>query len=289
MTECRITGSAAVVGVIGCPVGHSLSPIMHNAAYAAMGLAWVYVPFSVQPADLPAALAGLAALGVQGVNVTIPHKQAVIPFMTELTPAAEAVGSVNTIAFTPAGMRGHSTDGHGFLRGLSERGFSVRGARAVVLGGGGAARAVVGALAGAGAAAVTVVARTPAKAAELPRLAERMAPAHIAAAVAPWDEGVGDLLAAADLVVNATSIGMAPCGAGDIPVSPAWLHPGLWVYDLVYTPRQTALLQAAAARGCPVIDGVAMLVYQGAEAITFWTGQPAPVAVMEAALTPCLS
>jgi len=285
----HMMSQTTVVGVMGYPIGHSLSPIMHNAAYAAMGLPWVYVPFAAPPAALATALAGLGALGVRGVNVTIPHKQAVIPFMAELTPAAAAVGSVNTVAITPAGLCGHSTDGHGFLRGLTERGFPVQGARAVVLGAGGAARAAVGALAGAGVAALTIVARTPARAADLPALAQRLAPAHIETALASWDDvGVRDLLAQAHLLVNATSIGMTPQHSDEAPVPADWLHPALWVYDLVYTPRRTALLRAAAARGCPVIDGVAMLVYQGAEAIAFWSGRPAPVTIMEAALAPYL-
>lgn len=279
----QITGRTTVVGVMGYPVAHSLSPPMHNAAFAALGLDWVYVPFAVAPADVPAAISGLAALGVRGVNVTIPHKHAVIATLDHVTPAARALGSVNTIVFGANGRVGHSTDGPGFLRGLTARGTDVAGSRAVVLGGGGAARAVVGALATAGAHAITVAARTPERARELPALAAALAPGGVAVVVRSWSEAE-EAVRAADVVINATSIGMAGHDPEGMPTPASWLTPGQVVYDLVYTPRETAWLRAAAARGCQTVDGVTMLVHQGAEAFTLWTGVPAPVDVMTAAV-----
>lgn len=281
-----ISGTTTVVGVFGHPVAHSFSPSMHNAAFAHLGLDWVYVPFPVPPETLPAAVAGIRALGLAGVNVTIPHKQAVIPCMDLLTPDARAVGSVNTITVCPAGLEGHSTDGPGFLRALLERGYTPAGRRGVILGAGGAARAVVGALARAGTAHLTLVARNPAHAAALATLATTVAADAVQVDGLPWGaDAVRTALATADLVVNATPLGMAPHAVDRLPVPADWLAPGCWVYDLVYTPRETALLRAARARGCQVIDGLAMLLYQGAEAFTRWTGQPAPLAVMEAVLS----
>jgi shikimate dehydrogenase len=218
------------------------------------------------------------------VNVTIPHKQAVIPLLDRLTPVAEAIGSVNTIAMTAEGLLGHSTDGPGFLRALTEQGYHVPGTTAVVLGSGGAARAVDGTLAAAGTAVVTVIARRPAQGEDLPELAARLSPTTTVRIV-PWDSGTARAaVEEADLLVNATSVGMAPHGVSQSPVPAKWLHARLWVYDLVYTPRETALLAAAATRGCRTVDGVAMLAYQGAEAFTLWTGHPAPVKVMISAV-----
>lgn len=279
-----ITGTTTVVGVFGYPVAHSLSPVMHNAAFAELGLDWVYVPFAVASEALASAVVGVRALGIRGVNVTIPHKRAILSLVDRLTPEAEAIGSVNTVAVTADGILGHSTDGPGFLRALRERGFEVAGSRAVVLGGGGAARAVIGALAAAGVGELTIVTRHPERAVDLPHLAVRQGVAPLQVHLLPWDGPVRDALARADLLVNATPIGMAPHDIDRLPVSAEWLPASLWVYDLVYTPRETALLRAAMARGCQTIDGVAMLVYQGAEAFTLWTGLPAPVAVMGAAL-----
>lgn len=279
-----ITGTTAVVGVLGYPVKHSLSPLMHNAAFVAMGLDWVYVPFSVSPASLADAVRGAAALGIRGLNVTIPHKNAVIPFLDQLTPEATAVASVNTIALTAHGLIGHSTDGVGFLRALTVRGFAVPGTHAVILGAGGASRAVVGALAAQGAARITVIARHPERAAALHALAEQLAPGMIDFRAIPWDDAARHAIADAQLVVNATPIGMAPQAKERMPIPAEWLSAATWVYDLVYTPAPTAWLHAAAERGCQTIDGLDMLVYQGAEALTFWTQQPAPIAVMRAAL-----
>lgn len=288
LTMSGITGATTVVGVLGYPVAHSLSPCMQNSAFAACRLDWVYVPFPVAPAALAEAIGGLWALGVPGVNLTIPHKEAVVPLLASLTPEAAAIGSVNTLLRTPDGWCGHSTDGIGFLCGLQARGAVVSGMRTVVLGAGGAARAVVGALAQAGAASITVVARQAEKAEALAAMATRIAAGALTATGCAWAQAA-PAVAQADLLVNATPIGMAPHTAAHTPLPAEWLHPGQWVYDLVYTPRETRLLRDAVARGCRPVDGTGMLVYQGAEAFTRWTGQTAPIAVMEAALAAALT
>ncbi len=271
--------------VIGYPVAHSQSPIMHNAAFRELALDWIYVPFGVAPDDLPAALSGLYALGVRGVNVTIPHKEAVMQLVTSISAEAAAIGSVNTLLRTAAGWHGHSTDGEGFMRGLLEHNVSVTGKRTVIMGAGGAARAVVGALAQAGAGEITIIARHPERAHELQLLGQQN---NCPTRVIAWDAGAQAAVAQAELLVNATSIGMTGKADGESPVSAAWIAPGSCVYDLVYNPRITPLLHAAKARNCVTIDGLMMLAAQGAASFSLWTGCEAPLKTMMEALESCL-
>lgn len=265
------TGTTRVAAVIGCPVRHSLSPVIHNAAFAATGLDWVYVAFEVPPGRAADALVGMRALGLAGCSVTMPHKADVADAVDELTPAAAALHAVNCVVPTGDGrLVGHNTDGIGFVDALAaDAGFDPAGRRCAVLGAGGAARAVVQALAVAGAAEVVVVNRTPATA--------------VVAAGLAGDRGrvgVPEDLTRADLVVNATSVGM---GSTDLPCDPGLVHAGQVVVDLVYDPVDTAWLQAARARGARAFDGVGMLVHQAAHAFSAWTGLEAPVGVMAAA------
>jgi shikimate dehydrogenase len=261
-----------VAGVIGSPVRHSLSPALHNAAFAAAGLDWVYAAFEVAPGDAARALDGMRALGLGGLSVTMPHKADVAAAVDERSDAVAALGAANCVV--PAGggrLRGESTDGDGFLRSLADAGVAVDGKRCVVLGAGGAARAVVLALAGAGAAGVSVVNRTEANAQRAAELAGAVGEVGSAVAVAD-----------ADLVVNATSVGMGD--GGGLPLDPAALGAGQVVADLVYQPVQTPLLAAAADAGCTTVDGLGMLLHQAALAFERWTGEPAPLAAMRLAL-----
>jgi len=276
----RLTGSTRLVGVIGDPVAHSRSPAMHNAAFRALGLDWCYVPLHVAHAQIEAALRGLVALGFVGANVTIPHKEAAARLADERTPAAEAIGAVNTLSVLPGGrLRGDNTDAGGTLAALREAGIEVAGQRAVVLGAGGAARAVAYALAASGT-HVVLANRTPERAAAL---AASLQP-HVAGrleAIALADAGaLQAALAEARLLVNATSVGLHP--GPDLSPLPegVGLHPGLAVLDLVYAPRQTRLLRQAARSGCQTVEGLRVLVHQGALALEMWTGQPAPLDVM---------
>lgn len=268
-----------MVAVIGDPISHSLSPIIHNAAFGAMGLDFVSVACPVPDGSAPPAVAGVRALGLRGVSVTMPHKAAVLAELDRLTPVATALGAVNCIFRDhedDAVLVGDNTDGEGFLRGLrADFGLDPAGARCVVLGAGGAARAVVLALAGAGVATVAVANRDAGRgraAADLAGAKGRvLARADVAAE-----------LAAADLVVNATSVGMgtdpsAPC---DTQV----LHAGQIVADLVYHPLATPLVREAAVRGARSANGVSMLVHQAAVALTRWTGREAPVEAMSRAV-----
>ena len=277
-----VTGHTRVTGVIGWPVEHSVSPAMHNAAYAALGLDWCYLPFPVPPDSLPEAIAGVRALGLAGVNVTVPHKEALLPLMDELTPAAAAVGAANTVIVQDARLIGHNTDAGGFLRALREAGCEPVGIPALVLGAGGAARAVVYALLEAGA-EVTILNRTVARAVALVRDLSRGVDGAVGAAPLGLD-ALRALAPRARLVVNATSVGMWRAGGAEADVSPwpeALPFPvDALAYDLVYNPRETAFMRQARAVGARAVNGLGMLVHQGAEAFERWTGVAAPVDVM---------
>jgi shikimate dehydrogenase len=267
-----LSGSTVVVGVIGDPVGHSLSPAIHNAAFAALGLDWVYVAFPVPRGRGGAAVAAARDLGLAGINVTMPHKEEVAAACDELTPDAAALRSVNTVLSRPGGrMLGDSTDGPGFLAALAEEGIAVAGRRSLVLGAGGAARAVVLALGRAGA-EVIVAARRP----EAAGVAAGLAPLSRAVALSEVDALVGG----AELVVNATSLGMA---GEEPPLDPARLGPAHVVVDLVYHPAETPLLAAARVQGARTSNGIGMLVHQAARSFNLWTGAEAPLAAMRQA------
>jgi shikimate dehydrogenase len=293
-----ISGRTALVGVLGDPVRHSLSPAMHNAALAELGLDWVYLALPVAAAALPGALRALAALDCRGLNVTIPHKQAVARLADGLCPLADRLGAVNTLVPQPqGGWWGTNTDVEGFSEPLREAltaGESWQGRRALVLGCGGSARAVVAGLVELGLASVQLAGRRPEALAAFVADCRPWAPALEAL---PWPqggEGLAAALAQADLVVNTTPVGMAGGTRGEgkgeaalCPLGPAELEalrPAAVVYDLIYTPRPTRLLQAAAARGCRSLDGLDMLVRQGAAALRLWSGQAeVPVAAMHRA------
>lgn len=282
-----VRGTTTVVGVIGWPVAHSLSPPMHNAAFAYLGLDWVYVPFAVAPEDVGRAVEGVRALGIAGINVTIPHKAAVVPYLDELDQTVADLGVANTIHNTGGLLKGYNTDGPGLLRSLDEAGCSVTGRRVALIGAGGAARAVAVAFARAGVASLAILNRTVAKAEELAAAVERMTGLK-AVALPLTGEQAREAVEAAEVVVDSTSVGMHP-HCDEPPVIPAdWLHAGQVVCDLTYNPRDTVLLKAARGRGATTVDGTGMLVHQGAIAFEIWTGQAAPVEVMRRALLSAL-
>jgi shikimate dehydrogenase len=276
-----ISGGTKLVGLIGWPVEHSLSPAMHNAAFAAVGLDWVYVPLPVYPDHVGEAVRGLRAMGFAGANVTVPHKQAVLQHLDDIAEDALVIGAVNTIVVRDGVLCGDNTDAAGFLASLDEAGFDPVGIYAAVLGAGGSARAIVHALASAGARQVSIYNRHLQRAYQLCRdmskfHADVRFEAYPLNAVATIGEDIS-------LLVNTTSLGMWP----DTETSP-WPTelpiPGhLIVYDLVYNPPETFLLTQARAVGAETASGLGMLVHQGAAAFGMWTGQPAPVEVMRAA------
>ena len=251
---------------------------MHNAAFAELGLDWVYVACEVAPGAVGAAFAGARALGFGGLSVTIPHKAAALVEVDEASAAARAVGAVNTVvALADGRLRGETTDGAGFLASLADEGFDPAGRTGAVVGAGGAARAVVHALAEAGAVEVVVLNRTPARGEEAAALA------GVAGRV-----GTPADLERVDLVVNATPLGLAGGYPGVLPVDPSLLGPGQLLVDLVPNPAVTPLMRAARERGARVAGGLGMLVHQGALAFELWTGRPAPLGVMRAAAVQAL-
>ncbi|MCU1426429.1 MAG: shikimate dehydrogenase [Actinomycetia bacterium] len=274
-----LSATTRVAAVIGTPIRHSLSPAIYNAAYAALGLDWVFVAFDVAPGNAGAAVEAVRTLGLVGLSVTMPHKADAAAACDDLTPDAAALGAVNTVHLDENGrLLGDSTDGEGFRRALLDAGHDPAGRRVVVLGAGGAARAVVLTLGRVGG-SVTVAARRPAA-------------AQTAAALAPGARAVSfdaveNEIAAADIVVQATSIGMA--GDDRLPFDAACLRPGLVVAELVYHPRETPLLAAARARGADGVDGLGMLVAQAGLQVERWTGSPAPLAVMANAAAEALA
>jgi shikimate dehydrogenase len=282
-----LSGRTQIVGVIGWPIEHSVSPPMHNAAFRALGLDWCYVPFPVPPERVPEALAGVRALGLRGINATVPHKQALLSLVDELTPEAQAIGAANTVIVRGERLIGHNTDARGFLRALGEAGFRPEGCAALVLGAGGAARAVVYGLATVGA-RVTILNRTEDRALAL---AAAFAGVHPQASITggPLEPTtLARMAEGAQLIVNTTPLGMWP----RVECSP-WpegveFPSGAMLYDLIYNPRETLLMRRARAAGAPAVDGLGMLVHQGAEAFELWTGVDAPVDVMRAACVAAL-
>ena len=272
-----LNGSTSVFAVWGCPVRHSASPAMHNAALKQCGINGLYVPLEVQPEDIAAALAGVRALGISGVNVTVPHKEAVVPYLDALTPEAERLGAVNTLYWENGRLCGDTTDGRGYIAALQSEGLvPVPGSTVVVLGAGGSARSVVSALAATGC-HVVVANRTLSKAEGLLSLG--------ASAIGGYDSSVVlEALTQAALVVNTTTLGMSP-NIGVMPdIDVATLQPSCVVSDLIYRPDRTELLIQAEARGLRVQNGLEMLVQQGALSFERWLGTTAPVEVMRQAV-----
>lgn len=284
MVEITITGKTKLLGVIGHPIEHSLSPVMHNAAIAKLGLNYVYLPFSIKPDDLQVALAGFAAIGVAGFNVTIPHKQAIIPLLSEVSPIARAVGAVNTVWRTENGWSGTNTDVRGFLAPLQGYDRHWNQTIAIILGYGGAARAVVAGLAELGVRQIHIVGRHPEK---LNNFIDswKNTELSINLSAVNWVD-LPNLISVADILVNTTPIGMYP-QIDESPVSAevmAKLKSGAIAYDLIYTPNPTVFLKLAKERNAIAIDGLEMLVQQGAAALEMWLKQPVPVDVMRRSL-----
>jgi shikimate dehydrogenase len=279
LAGARVGGSTRTVGIMGWPVSHSLSPAIHNAAFAALGLDWVYVPLPVHPLQLLAALAGLGALRFAGANVTMPHKAAVADLIEDLSEDARRLHAVNTIVLDGDRLQGENTDAPGFERFLRmDAGVDPSGRSALIFGAGGAGRACALALARGGASSITVAAREPARVAD------------VAAAI----EGIGTDVHAvsfdaavnvhADLIVNATPLGVRQ---ESLPLPP--VGPGTLVVDLLYHPAVTPLQVQARAEGAVAFGGIGLLLHQAALSFELWTGQPPPLEVMSAAALAAMS
>jgi shikimate dehydrogenase len=271
-----------IIALFGQPVAENPTQAMQEAAFGALGLNWRYLTLEVEPGALPDALLGMRAMNFAGANCTLPHKIAVMAHLDHITPTARKIGAVNTVVRqADRSLLGDNTDGKGFIRSLADVDFAIPGCRAVVLGAGGAARAIAMELAEAGAAEVTVVNRDEARGAGLAAAVTERTAAR--GRFVPWR---GEFVPPGDtqLLVNATSIGLFPDVEAKAAVDYGALRRGLVVADVIPNPPDTAFLRLARQQGAVTLDGLGMLVYQGAIAFRMWTGHEAPVPVMRAAL-----
>lgn len=278
----NVLGHTKVLGVFGDPIAHSLSPVMHNAAIRWLNVDYIYVPFHVLPKNLPEAIKGISAMGLAGVNVTIPHKEQVIEYLDEISERSAQIRSVNTIVNVDGRLRGDTTDGPGFIRSATAEWGKLDGCKALILGAGGSAKAVAFALAEIGC-EIIVANRTRRRAVELVEGLNQVFEAGKFGAAGLSEQELIDEMPGVDLVVNTTSVGMHP-DVDSIPVPPELLHPRLLVYDLVYSPVRTRLVAEAEKCGARAMNGLSMLVYQGAISFEMWTGFQAPISVMEKAI-----
>ena len=270
MNRPAVSGATRLAAVIGTPVRHSLSPAIHNAAFAEAGLDWVYVALEVAEGRTPSAFEGMRVLGISGLSVTMRHKEAAFAAVDDLSLPAERMRAVNCVQLLHGRLIGHNTDGDGFVGSLrADAGLDPAGLSVVVVGAGGAARSVIEALGRAGASRVAVINRTAARTLDAASLAGE------AGRVGTWED-----IPSADLVVNATSLGMGGVG---LPIDASLLRPNHVVADLVYHPLETPLLAAARAAGARAIDGLGMLVHQAAHQFRLWTDVEPPVAAMRRA------
>lgn len=280
-----ITGQTRNFGVIGHPIGHSLSPAMQNAGIRAAGLDCVYIAMPVRETELRQAVEGLKALGFEGFNVTIPHKQAVMAYLDEIDADARMIGAVNAVAIHDGRLIGYNTDMTGFLQGMHKHGFSPQGKNAVLLGAGGAARAIIWGLVKEGVQSLTIGVRNVPK---VQAVAEYFRP-HMDIHVLDWQsEAFGQRLQEAQLLINSTPLGMAPHVDAMPPVDFGLVSREAFVYDIIYTPAETMFLRRAREHGCRTLNGEEMLVGQGAEAFRIWTGHHLPTEPMAQALRQCL-
>jgi shikimate dehydrogenase len=279
-----ITGTTKLLGVIGDPIEHSLSPVMHNAAIAHLGVDYVYLPFPVKTADLGVAIGGFNAIGLQGFSVTIPHKQAILSVLSEVSAVAKVVGAVNTVWRTDSGWSGTNTDVEGFIAPLQAYNRNWSQTTPLILGHGGAARAVVVGLTQLGCTEIHIVGRDVQKLSQFQQ-SWINAPLPITINVHRWEQ-LPELISQADLVVNTTPVGMYP-NVDQSPIDAAAmqkLKEGAIAYDLIYTPNPTQFLQQAQQQGAITIDGLEMLVQQGAAALKIWLEQTPPVDIMRQSL-----
>jgi len=260
--------------LIGDPIEHTMSPAMHNAAFEKLGLRYVYVPLRVKREELEETIKGARALNIRGLNVTIPHKVAVIPFLDELDGLARKIGAVNTIVNDDGTLTGYNTDAIGFLQALAERGIEPEGKRVLILGAGGAARAISFILAEKGA-NLAILNRTLDRAREC----ADMIPEGGVSALELNKRNLAEALEKADIVVNATSAGMSP-NVDETLVASTFIKPSHVVFDIVYNPIKTRLLWEAEEAGAKTVSGLDMLLWQGALAFEKWTGLKAPVQLM---------
>jgi shikimate dehydrogenase len=280
MKDLIVSGKTRICGVIGDPIEHTMSPVMHNATFKLLGLDYVYVPFMVKAEELGKAITGMRAFNIRGLNVTIPHKVAVLQFLDRLDPLAKKIGAVNTIVNDDGILTGYNTDATGFMQALLDKGIKPQGKYVVILGAGGASRAISFILADSGARLLILNRRLELDWAK--ELASRISLTfNKEVKVLELNrDNLRETLEKADILVNATSVGMSPDSDRTL-VDTGLLRSSLIVFDIVYNPIKTRLLREAEAAGVKTIGGLDMLAWQGALAFEKWTGQKAPVELMK--------
>ena len=273
------SGSTKIVKLIGYPVEHSRSPLMHNAAFQSLGLDFVYLLFSVKPPNLKEAVTGLRASNVAGANVTIPYKEEVMKYLDEITPEAKLIGAVNTIHNREGKLIGYNTDGQGFITSLLTDGkVKLEGQKVFLMGAGGAGKAVAVKLAERGVERLVITDKIVERAEALVGRLRENIPDCPVYAVAISSKEFAETISESTLLVNATPVGMKegdPC-----VVDPEYLHKDLFIYDVIYN-RETPLIVAAKKRGLKALGGIEMLIHQGAASFEIWTGQKAPIEIMK--------
>ena len=277
----KINGTTRLVGVFGAPITHTASPAMHNAAFAALKMNWVYLPFHVEVADLRAALQGVRTMNMVGVNLTVPHKIAALEMMDEVDAEARQLGAVNTVVVENNRLLGYNTDGYGFAKAIQEEfNLTLKDKRVLVLGAGGAGRAIAVKCVLEGAATVWVANRTPGKADAIQQAAGA---AGVVVTIPLTNDAIRKVIGQVDLLVNATSVGLRP--EDSLNLDPSLFTPELYVYDTIYRPAETALLATAHEAGAKCANGLSMLLHQGAQSFEIWTkDKMAPLAKMRQAL-----
>lgn len=275
----EITGTTRLTGLLGSPVAHSISPQMHNEAFRALGLDYAYLAFDIDPKDLKQAVEGLKLLNIRGFNLTMPHKTAILDMVDTLTPAAMLANAVNTVTVEDGKLIGHTTDGIGYMRSVEDAGFSIIGKKMTLLGAGGAATAICTQAALDGVTEIDMFKRKNASWESVLQFIKRVSQ-HTGCKVSLYDiEDTSQLKASiteSAILTNATNVGMAPDTLAT-PIPTQLLDSHIIVSDIIYNPRETKLLQDAKNIGCPVMNGLYMLLYQGAASFECWTGQQMPI------------
>ncbi|WP_318505054.1 shikimate dehydrogenase [Bacillus sp. T3] len=276
----RITGKTKLIGLLGTPISHSLSPTMHNAAFTRLGLDYVYLAFEIGNQSLPDVLKGLRALNVRGFNVTMPNKTLVCKYLDKLSPAAELAGAVNTVVNDGGILTGHITDGIGYMRGLKEANIDIIGKKMTIAGSGGAATAICIQAALDGVSEISIFNKKD----EFYYRAEKTAidiTSKTNCKVKIYDiddlDQLREEISGSCIFTNATSVGMKPLEGETVIPDPTMLHSDLVVSDIIYIPKKTRLLEMAEEQGCRTINGLAMMLWQGAKAFEIWTGEEMPV------------
>lgn len=280
-----ITGHTKLTGLLGSPVAHSISPLMHNEAFQQLGLDYVYLCFDVDETSLPTAVNGLKSCGIQGFNLTMPNKNKVVELLDELSPAAKLIGAVNTVVNKDGRLIGYNTDGTGYMQSVKDAGYDIIGKNITVLGAGGAATAICSQAALDGVAKIHIFARHTsrfwARTQKLVDTINATLSCHAELHDQEDKETLRTSVKESTLLLNATSVGMAPNTEASIITDSSLFRKDLIVSDVIYNPQETRFLQLAREAGCPTFNGMYMLLYQGAEAFRLWTGQDMPVALIK--------